>query len=178
MRQLVQVCTTAILDPATKASVVTLLETLMEDTPTMQNLTRLVSTILVQNNVLNSVSINLNNAGHDLLSNKDILEHSKVFVSDVLQDNTVQSTGGDAIWSTAWYTVTPRWLSSWWTNVKSVKATEFQREDVKENDTISDEPQLSETEIEITEEVRSMYPKTGSAHVEEEDLNEAPDQSP
>ncbi|OQR90104.1 hypothetical protein ACHHYP_05807 [Achlya hypogyna] len=114
MRQFVNLIKNAIADPATRESVITLLEQLMQDERTKERLTKLVAHTFVQEPVKKSVSSTITNSLHDVMSNKDIQDHAKVFIGGVVRDETVQTQSGEAIWNTMTYVLTPRWVSWFW----------------------------------------------------------------
>lgn len=111
LRQLTDLLKAAIMDPTTKQSLVSLLDVLMKDEYTQKNLTQLLQYVFVQDAVKDSVTVTLTDTVHTLLGNQEVQDHSKVFVSDVLKDRTLQSQGGEAVWNTVWYSITPRWIT-------------------------------------------------------------------
>ncbi len=72
MQQFVDLVKTAILDPMTRASVISLLEALMQDEGTRERLTNLLAFAFVQDNVKNSVTSTIETALHQTMSNEDI----------------------------------------------------------------------------------------------------------
>lgn len=116
LQQLVELVKMAIFDPTTKDSVIVLLQGLMQDKTVQAQVTELMQFVFIQEPVKTSVETTMTETCHQIMSNEQVNAHAKVFVSDVLKDQTVQSHGGDALWSTVWYSVTPRWISWIWTN--------------------------------------------------------------
>ncbi|RLN26419.1 hypothetical protein BBJ28_00010597 [Nothophytophthora sp. Chile5] len=114
LRQVVDLLRSMVVDPRAKEALLLLLEQLMRDEQTRANLTQLLAHTFLQEPVKQNVGRSLTEAVHDVLSRRDIQNHAKEFVSGVVRDQTVQAQGGDAIWSTVMYAVTPGWLSWMW----------------------------------------------------------------
>lgn len=116
LRQIVDVLRSTVLDPGAKEALLQLLEEIMRDEKTRANLTQLLAHTFLQDAVKQNVGRTLSDSVHDVLSRHDIQNHAKEFVSGVVRDQTVQAQGGEAIWSTVMYAVTPSWLSWIWEN--------------------------------------------------------------
>ncbi|RLN31526.1 hypothetical protein BBJ28_00014592 [Nothophytophthora sp. Chile5] len=114
LRQVVDLLRSMVVDPRAKEALLLLLEQLMRDEKTRANLTQLLAHTFLQEPVKQNVGRSLTEAVHDVLSRRDVQNHAKEFVSGVVRDQTVQAQGGDAIWSTVMYAVTPGWLSWMW----------------------------------------------------------------
>ncbi|KAE8983913.1 hypothetical protein PF005_g22245 [Phytophthora fragariae] len=116
LRQLVDLLRSTVVDPKAKEALLLLLEQIMRDEQTRANLTQLLAHTFLQDAVKQNVGKTLSDSVHDVLSRRDVQNHAKEFVSGVVRDQTVQAQGGEAIWSTFTYALTPSWLSWIWEN--------------------------------------------------------------
>ncbi|GMF35169.1 unnamed protein product [Phytophthora lilii] len=116
LRQLVDLLRSTVVDPQAKEALLLLLEQIMRDEQTRANLTQLLAHTFLQDAVKQNVGKTLSDSVHDVLSRRDVQNHAKEFVSGVVRDQTVQAQGGEAIWGTFMYALTPSWLSWIWEN--------------------------------------------------------------
>jgi hypothetical protein len=116
LRQIVDLLRSTVVDPKAKEALLLLLEQIMKDEQTRANLTQLLAHTFLQDAVKQNVGKTLSDSVHDVLSRGDIQNHAKEFVSGVVRDQTVQAQGGQAIWGTFMYALTPSWLSWIWEN--------------------------------------------------------------
>ncbi|POM80416.1 Hypothetical protein PHPALM_1752 [Phytophthora palmivora] len=116
LRRLVDLLRSTVIDPQAKEALMLLLEQIMRDEQTRANLTQLLAHTFLQDAVKENVTKTLGSSVHDVLSRGDIQNHAKEFVSGVVNDHTVKAQGGEAIWGTFMYALTPSWLSWIWEN--------------------------------------------------------------
>ncbi|KAI9911035.1 hypothetical protein PsorP6_011027 [Peronosclerospora sorghi] len=114
VRQMVDFLRSAVVAPETKEALMLLLDQLMHDDQTRANVTHLLAHTLLQDIVKQSVGETLRASVHDVLNRRDVQDHTKEFISDVIRDQTVQAQGGEAIWETFKYALTPTWLTRRW----------------------------------------------------------------
>ncbi|KAJ0397511.1 hypothetical protein P43SY_005637 [Pythium insidiosum] len=113
-RRVVRFAQQTLEDPATRDAVRQLVDAVLQDPAVRQRVAELVTHTLAQDAVKRSVAQSFGDAVHDVLSRPDVQAHAKHFVGSVVQDQTVQAQGGDAIWSTVMYAITPAWLAWIW----------------------------------------------------------------
>ena len=71
----------------------------------------LVAQLGLEEEVRAATSLVMVHSSHTVLNDAGILEHSKEFASDVIGDDSVQRTSGDALWKTITYSVRPGFIS-------------------------------------------------------------------
>ncbi|KAG5182267.1 hypothetical protein JKP88DRAFT_269953 [Tribonema minus] len=67
----------------------------------------MVSRIIAEPRVKEQVSLIMADGSHHVLADADVLQHGKDFVAEVMGDDQVQKTGGDALWHSVQYAL--RW---------------------------------------------------------------------
>ncbi|CAM9516200.1 unnamed protein product [Choristocarpus tenellus] len=50
----------------------------------------------------------ISSSSHKVLNDGEVLQHSKIFVAEVMGDDGVQRSGGDALWSSVQYALQTR----------------------------------------------------------------------
>jgi len=98
-------------DPKIKAAASNLVVDLCSDAEVIAGATQLVSKLGLEDDVLNATSEILTSSSHNVLNDPGILSHSKEFMTDVIADDSVQRSSGDALWKTITYSVRPGTVS-------------------------------------------------------------------
>lgn len=99
-----------VLDQETRAALLSVLASLLADAQVKKQVGDMLADVFAQEYVKNSVTNTLQDSVHSILQDAHVQNHAKEFVATVMQDQTIQTEGGDALWHTFWYSVTPRWL--------------------------------------------------------------------
>ncbi len=84
-----------------------LLVQLVNDEEVYRELTTLVVKLGEEQEVLAATQQLLTKSAHRTLNDPNILDHSMEFAAEVVGDDAVQRTGGDALWNTVGYAVQP-----------------------------------------------------------------------
>ncbi|CAM9089963.1 unnamed protein product [Chrysoparadoxa australica] len=84
----------------THAAFGTLLVDLSQNEEVYNAMVEMSAKVVRDPRVTTQFGITVTESSHAVLSDENILLHSKDFVSEVLEDEAVQQTGGDAIWQT------------------------------------------------------------------------------
>jgi len=94
-------------DPVTLDAFNKLVIKVCADPEVLKSLSVLVSKVGAEDTIGAATATLLTSATHTVMNDPDILNHSKDFVSDVVTDDVIQKTSGDALWNTITYSVTP-----------------------------------------------------------------------
>ncbi|GMH78260.1 hypothetical protein TL16_g07729 [Triparma laevis f. inornata] len=97
----------ALQDPVVMKSVNELAVHLCSDPEVMDASAKLIIELGLQEEITEATAKLLTNSSHVVMSDPEILDHSKEFVADVVADDAIQRTGGDALWNTITYSVRP-----------------------------------------------------------------------
>lgn len=101
----------ALQDPVVMKSVNELAVHLCSDPEVMDASAKLIIELGLQEEITEATAKLLTNSSHVVMSDPEILDHSKEFVADVVADDAIQRTGGDALWNTITYSVRPGFVS-------------------------------------------------------------------
>ena len=102
-----QLLTEALRDENTLKAATELVVKLCKDPAVAAAATELVASMGSVNSVQTSTNNLLMGASHAVMNDPGVMEHSKEFVADVVADDAIQRTGGDALWNTITYSVRP-----------------------------------------------------------------------
>jgi len=105
--QVIQLLNTAIQDEKIKKSFKELILTLLKDEEIYEELTSLVVRIGDEEQILDATKALLTESAHKAMSDPEILDHSMEFATDVVGDDVVQRTSGEALRNTVTYAVRP-----------------------------------------------------------------------
>ena len=84
-----------------------LLLQLVNDEEINRELTKLVVKLGEEPDVLAATQQVLTESAHRTMNDPNVLDHSMEFATEVMGDDVVQRTGGDALWNTVGYAVQP-----------------------------------------------------------------------
>lgn len=84
-----------------------LLLQLVNDEEVYRELTELVVKLGEEKQVLDATQQLLTESAHRTLNDPNVMDHSMEFATEVVGDDVVQRTGGDALWNTVGYAVQP-----------------------------------------------------------------------
>ena len=84
-----------------------LLLQLINDEEVNRELTKLVVKLGEEPDVLTATQQVLTESAHRTMNDPNVLDHSMEFATEVMGDDVVQRTGGDALWNTVGYAVQP-----------------------------------------------------------------------
>lgn len=107
MAQIVALLNTAIKDEKIKKSFKELVLKLLQDEDVYNELTGLVVRLGEDKNVLDATKELLTESAHQALNDPEILDHSMEFATDIVGDNVIQRTSGEALRNTVTYAVRP-----------------------------------------------------------------------
>jgi len=105
--QVVQLLNTALQNEKIKRSFKELVMGLLKDDDINKELTQMVVKLGEDNEVLNATRYLLTESAHKALNDPEILDHSMEFATDVVGDDVVQRTSGEALRNTVTYAVSP-----------------------------------------------------------------------
>lgn len=105
--QVVALLNTAIKDEKIKTSFKELVLGLLKDDEVYNELTGLVVKLGEDNEILNATKELLTESAHQALNDPEILDHSMEFATDIVGDNVIQRTSGEALRNTVTYAVRP-----------------------------------------------------------------------
>jgi len=105
--QVVQLLNTALQNEQIKRSFKELIMGLLKDGEINKELTQMVVRLGEENEVLNTTRDLLTESAHRALNDPEILDHSMEFATDVVGDDIVQRTSGEALRNTVTYAVRP-----------------------------------------------------------------------
>ena len=105
--QVVALLNTAIKDEKIKKSFKELLLGLLQDDEVYEELTGLVVRLGEDKEVLNATKELLTESTHQALNDPEILDHSMEFATDIVGDNVIQRTSGEALRNTVTYAFQP-----------------------------------------------------------------------
>eukprot|EP00550_Attheya_septentrionalis_P009098 CAMPEP_0198284546 /NCGR_PEP_ID=MMETSP1449-20131203/4001_1 /TAXON_ID=420275 /ORGANISM="Attheya septentrionalis, Strain CCMP2084" /LENGTH=692 /DNA_ID=CAMNT_0043981653 /DNA_START=135 /DNA_END=2210 /DNA_ORIENTATION=- len=105
--QVVQLLNNAIQDDEIKAAVQDLVKQLIADEQVYAEFTKLLVRLASEEEVLASTQALLTESTHKALNDPEILDHSMEFATDVVGDDVVQRTSGEALRNTVTYAVRP-----------------------------------------------------------------------
>lgn len=89
------------------AAIKDLLLQLVNDDEVNRELTKLVVKLGEEPDVLKATQQVLTESAHRTMNDPNVLDHSMEFATEVMGDDVVQRTGGDALWNTVGYAVQP-----------------------------------------------------------------------
>eukprot|EP00592_Proboscia_alata_P012950 CAMPEP_0194385516 /NCGR_PEP_ID=MMETSP0174-20130528/80677_1 /TAXON_ID=216777 /ORGANISM="Proboscia alata, Strain PI-D3" /LENGTH=675 /DNA_ID=CAMNT_0039173727 /DNA_START=273 /DNA_END=2300 /DNA_ORIENTATION=- len=107
LAQVIKLLNNAIADPELKKAVLNLILQLVADEEINKALTELVVRLGQEEEVKSATTALLSESAHQTLMDPEILDHSMEFASDVVGDDVVQRTSGEALWNTISYSVRP-----------------------------------------------------------------------
>jgi len=105
--QLTTLVTTVLENEKIYSAVKALLLQLVNDEEVYRELTTLVVKLGEEQEVLAATQQLLTKSAHRTMNDPNILDHSMEFAAEVVGDDVVQRTGGDALWNTVGYAVQP-----------------------------------------------------------------------
>lgn len=105
--QLVTLLNTVLQNDKTHAAVKDLVLQLVNDEDVYKELTKLVVKLGEEQEVLDATQQLLTESSHNTLNDPNVLDHSMEFATEVMGDDVLQRTGGDALWNTVGYAVQP-----------------------------------------------------------------------
>ena len=80
---------------------------LLNDEFIFQKVLDLISRITDDEQTKKALTDVLKNATHRTLNDEGIMQHTKEFTANLVTDSTIQRTGGDALWNTIGYSISP-----------------------------------------------------------------------
>ncbi len=107
LAQIVALLNTAIKDEKIKKSFKELVLGLLQDEEVYNELTGLVVKLGEDKEVLDATKELLTESAHQALNDPEILDHSMEFATDIVGDNVIQRTSGEALRNTVTYAVRP-----------------------------------------------------------------------
>lgn len=107
LAQIIALLNTAIKDEKIKKSVKELVLGLLQDEEVYNELTGLVVKLGEDAEVLDATKELLTESAHQALNDPEILDHSMEFATDIVGDNVIQRTSGEALRNTVTYAVRP-----------------------------------------------------------------------
>ncbi len=107
LAQIVALLNTAIKDEKIKKSFKELVLGLLQDDDVYKELTGLVVTLGEDKEVLDATKELLTESAHQALNDPEIMDHSMEFATDIVGDNVIQRTSGEALRNTVTYAVRP-----------------------------------------------------------------------
>lgn len=105
--QIIALLNTAIQDEKIKKSFKELVLGVLQDEEVYNELTGLVVRLGEEKEVLNATKELLTESAHQALNDPEILDHSMEFATDIVGDNVIQRTSGEALRNTVTYAVRP-----------------------------------------------------------------------
>ena len=107
LTQIIHVLHVAIQDPAVKTAAQRLVVDLVQDPAVQQSLIRVIQQLGQAREVQQATQGLLVHSAHRSLNDAELLEHSMEFATDVLGDDVVQQTAGEALRNTVGHAVRP-----------------------------------------------------------------------
>jgi len=107
LAQVIALLNTAIKDEKIKKSFKELILGLLQDEEVYNELTGLVVKLGEDREVLDATKDLLTESAHQALNDPEILDHSMEFATDIVGDNVIQRTSGEALRNTVTYAVRP-----------------------------------------------------------------------
>ena len=107
LRQVIHLLQNAIQDPKIKDAAVELVMEVFGDDQVLDELVVLVQRLGVEKQVQDATQALLVESAHNALNDPEILDHSMEFATDVVGDDVVQQTAGEALYNTLTYAVRP-----------------------------------------------------------------------
>ena len=105
--QLIKLVNQIIQNETTKKAFVDLILQLTKDEDINQAVTEMVVRLTKDDEVMEATHLLLKESTHKTLNDQDILDHSMEFAADVVGDDVVQRTSGEALWNTISYSFRP-----------------------------------------------------------------------
>ena len=105
--QLTTLVTTVLENEKIYSAVKNLLIQLVNDEEVYRELMTLIVKLGEEQDVLSATQQLLTKSAHRTMNDPNILDHSMEFAAEVVGDDVVQRTGGDALWNTVGYAVQP-----------------------------------------------------------------------
>jgi hypothetical protein len=99
-------------DKRFQSSALTLLVSLLQDDTFQTELVNMIVRISQNEKILEATKVLLTESAHKTLVDPEILDHSMEFAADVVGDDFVQRTSGEALWNTISYSIQPAFFSS------------------------------------------------------------------
>jgi hypothetical protein len=97
----------ALNDERTKRAMADTVAALAADEEVLKATTALVLKLMAEPSVQSALTNMLTQSSHDVLASDSIVAHSKAFVEEVMEDDSLQRTGGTALWNTFTYSIRP-----------------------------------------------------------------------
>jgi hypothetical protein len=107
LKQVIHLLQNAIQDPKIKDAAVQLVMEVFGDDQVLDELVVLVQRLGVEKQVQDATQALLVESAHNALNDPEILDHSMEFATDVVGDDVVQQTAGEALYNTLSYAVRP-----------------------------------------------------------------------
>ena len=107
LKQVIHLLQNAIQDPKIKDAAVELVMEVFGDDQVLDELVVLVQRLGVEKQVQDATQALLVESAHNALNDPEILDHSMEFATDVVGDDVVQQTAGEALYNTLTYAVRP-----------------------------------------------------------------------
>lgn len=107
LKQVIQLLQNAIADEKIKEAAIQLATDIFGDNRVLDELVTLVQRLGVEDKVQNATQALLVESAHNALNDPEILDHSMEFATDVVGDDVVQQTAGEALYNTMSYAFRP-----------------------------------------------------------------------
>jgi hypothetical protein len=107
LQQIIFLLQKAIADPAVRLSLQKLVIDLVNEPEVKETLLQLVQKLGTDTQVLNATTTLLTDSAHYALDDPELLDHSMAFATDVVGDDIVQRTAGEALRNTVGHAVRP-----------------------------------------------------------------------
>lgn len=110
-KQVVALLNKVVVDATLKQAVVDLILQLTDDQEVNRAVTKMVARLADDEEVMAATQALLTESAHKTLNDPEILDHSMEFAADVVGDDVVQRTSGEALWNTISYSFRPGFAS-------------------------------------------------------------------
>jgi hypothetical protein len=111
-KHVIQLFQGVLADEKFQSSAVKLLVSLLQDETFQAELINMIVRIGQNEKVVEATKALLTESAHKTLVDPEILDHSMEFAADVVGDDFVQRTSGEALWNTISYSIQPAFFSS------------------------------------------------------------------
>ena len=111
-KNVIQLFQGVLADKRFQSSALTLLVSLLQDDTFQTELVNMIVRISQNEKILEATKVLLTESAHKTLVDPEILDHSMEFAADVVGDDFVQRTSGEALWNTISYSIQPAFFSS------------------------------------------------------------------
>ena len=107
LQQVIELLRNALAHEKIKEGLRNLALDLIQDETIFKQLLGLISRITDDESVKNALADVMKNATHQTLDDDGVMQHTKEFAANLVGDSTIQRTGGDALWNTIGYSISP-----------------------------------------------------------------------